>query len=146
MKKYIPFIILAAGAAVYFISKAGAAKKLRVYFKDVFFGKASGFRIPDIFARFRIVNPTNTDLTVDSIAGDIYFNKNLLASIQNLSKVTIPANSEIVYPIKIEASAFNIALTLYNFIKNKSKVNISFEGTVNSSGFVIPLKQLIIQG
>jgi hypothetical protein len=98
-----------------------------------------------MFARFRIVNPSNTPITVDSIAGDVYFNKSLLASIQNLTPVTIAARSEILFPIKIEASGFSILQTAYNWIKNKEKVNISFEGSVNSSGVVFPVKQTILQ-
>lgn len=146
MKKYLPIIFVAGAAALYFISKGSAAKKIRVYFNDLSLGKSSGFRLPDILARFRIVNPTNTPLTVDSIAGDIFLNKNLLASIQNLTPITIPANSEILYPIKINLSAFNIINTVYNLIKNKQKINVYFDGTVNSSGVAFPLKQLIVQG
>ena len=145
MKKYLPFLLFGGAIAVYFLSKANAAKKLSVYFKDLSFGKATGFRIPDLFARFRIVNPTNTPLTIDSIAGDIYFNKSLLASVQNLSKVVIPANSEIIYPIKIEASAFGIAQTVYNYIRNRDRITVSFDGNVNSTGIVMPLKQVIVQ-
>ncbi len=145
MKKYIPFIVIGAAGLLYFLSKGKAAQKLRVYFNDISFGKSSGFRIPPIFARFRIVNPTNTPLQVDSIAGDIYFNRSQLASIQNLVPVQIPANSEIMYPVKIEASAFSVAQTIYNFIRNKQKVNISFDGSVNASGVVIPVKQTILQ-
>lgn len=145
MKKYFPFIIVGGAVALYFMSKAGAAKKLRVYFKDVSFGKSKGIRIPEIFARFRLVNPTNTPMTVDSIAGDIYFNKSLLASIQNLNKITINPNSEILYPVKIETSAFSLIQTLYNYLQNREKITVSFEGTVNSSGVVIPVKQIVIQ-
>lgn len=145
MKKYIPFLVIGAAGLFYFLSKGKAAQKLRVYFNDVNFGKSSGFRIPPMFARFRIVNPTNTPLTVETIAGDIFFNKSLLASIQNLTPVTIPARSEILYPIKIETSGFSLLQTAYNFIKNKEKVNISFDGSVNSSGVVFPVKQTILQ-
>lgn len=145
MKKYLPFLIVGAAGLLYFISKGKAAQKLRVYFNDVSFGKASGLRIPPMFARFRIVNPTNTPVTVDTIAGDIFFNKSQLASIQNLTPVTIPARSEILYPIKIEASGFSLLQTAYNWIKNKEKVNISFDGSVNSSGVVFPVKQTILQ-
>jgi len=145
MKKYLPFIVIGAAGLFYFLSKGKAAQKLKVYLKDISFGKSSGFRIPPMFARFRIVNPTNTPLQVDNIVGDIYFNKSMLASIQNLQPVTIPANSEIIYPIKIEASGLSIIQTAYNFIKNKEKVNISFEGSVNASGVVFPVKQTILQ-
>ena len=145
MKKYFPFIVIGGAVALYFLSKAGAAKKIRVYFKDISLGKSKGLHLPDIFARFRIVNPTNTPLSVDSIAGDIYFNKNLLASVQNLSKFTIEPNSELIYPVKIETSAFSLLQTLYDYLRNKEKITISFDGTVNSSGVVIPVKQIVIQ-
>lgn len=145
MKKYFPFLIVGGAVALYFLSQSGAAGKLRVYFKSISFGKTKGFKLPEIFAIFRIVNPTNTPLTVDSLAGDIYFNKNLLASVQNLNKVTINANSELLYSVKIESSAFSLVQTLYDFIKNKQKITVSFEGTVNSSGIVLPIKQIVIQ-
>jgi len=145
MKKYFPFLIVGGAVALYFLSKSGAAGKLRVYFKSISFGKTKGFKLPEIFAVFRIVNPTNTPLTIDSLAGDIYFNKNLLASVQNLSKVTINANSELMYQVKIESSAFSLVQTLYDYIRNKQKITVSFEGTVNSSGIVLPIKQIVIQ-
>lgn len=145
MKKYFPFILVGGAVALYFLSKSGAASKLRVYFKSVSFGKTKGFKIPEIFAIFRLVNPTNTPLSVDSLAGDIYFNKNLLASVQNLNKVTINPNSELLYSVKIESSAFSLIQTLYDYIKNKQKITVSFEGTVNSSGITLPIKQIVIQ-
>ena len=145
MKRYFPVILLAGAAVLYFFSRGTAAKKIRVYFNDLSLGKTTGFKLPEIFARFRIVNPTNTPLSVDSIAGDIFVNKNLLASIQNLTPVSIPANSEILYPIKVNISAFNVINTVYQFIKNKQKINVYFDGTVNSSGVSFPLKQLIVQ-
>lgn len=145
MKKILPFLLIGGAAALFFLSKASAAKKIKVYFKDVIFGKVTGFRLPDIFARFRIVNPTNTALSITSLAGDIYFNKQVLASIQNLEKIEIPANSEIEYKIKIEGSPLQLATTLFNYLKSKQKITLSFEGSVNSSGFVIPLKQIVYQ-
>jgi len=145
MKKYFPFLIVGGAVALYFLSRSSAAGKLRVYFKDIRFGKTKGFKIPEIFANFRIVNPTNTPLSVDSLAGDIYFNKNLLASVQNLNKITINPNSEFIYSVKIESSAFSLVQTLYDYLRNKQKITVSFDGTVNTSGVVLPIKQIIIQ-
>jgi LEA14-like dessication related protein len=145
MKKYFPFLIAGGALALYFLSKSGAAGKLRVYFKSVSFGKTKGFKLPEVFAVFRLVNPTNTPLDINSLAGDIYFNKNLLASVQNLNKVTVNSNSELLYSVKIESSAFSLIQTLYDYIRNKQKITVSFDGTVNSSGIVIPVKQVLIQ-
>lgn len=145
MKKILPFLLIGGAAALYFMSKAGAAKKIKVYFKDVYFGKITGWRLPDIFARFRIVNPTNTALSITSLAGDLYFNKSQLASIQNLEKIDIPANSEIEYKIKIEGSPLQLATTLWSYFKSKQKITLSFDGSVNSGGIVIPIKQIVYQ-
>ena len=145
MKKLLPFILIGGAVVFYFLSRGGTAKRIRVYFKDLTFGKMSGL-IPEIFARFRIVNPTNTPVSVDSIAGDIYFNQQQLASVQNLSRINIPANSEIVYPIKIQVSAISVLTTIYRFIKNKERLKITFDGSINTTGIVIPIQQTIVQG
>ena len=144
MKKYLPFLVI-GGAAIglYFYSKVQAAKKIKVNFKDVFFGEIKGFRIPDIYARFTITNPTNTALSVTSIAGDIYMNNEILTSLQNLEKIDIPANSEIIYKIKITTAPLQLIQALYKYFKHKQKVTFAFKGTVNSSGFVIPLDQIV---
>ena len=144
-KKTLIIVGVLAAAGLYLLSRSAAAQKLKIYFKTLTVGKIKGFNIPEIFAQFSIVNPTNTTLTVDSIAGDIFVNKKLFTSFQNLNKVTIPANAEIIYPIKLQIQTLSAVLSIISLIKNKEKLNVYFDGTVNSSGFVIPIKDTIVQ-
>jgi LEA14-like dessication related protein len=134
--------IIAAVAAFYFF-RIKAAKKLQVYFKDITVGNITGLKIPDIFARFRIINPTDTALDVKSVAGSIYLNGKLLTSINNLQKQTIAPNSEDIYSLKIVTPPLNLVLAIVSLIRNKKTAEITFEGVVNTSGFAIPVKESV---
>jgi LEA14-like dessication related protein len=144
MKKYLPFIVIgAAGLALYFISKGSAAKKLIINFKDITVGKIEGVRIPDIFVRFRIVNPTSTPLTVKSIAGQIFLNGNLFTTVQNLELVNIPSNTETIYQVKVSPPGLTAFLSLYKLIKNKQNADIQFRGTINTTGVSLPINESV---
>lgn len=146
MKKYLPFVLIAGAVAYYYLSFGSAAKKLKVYFQSIKFGKSKGFSIPPIFAVFRVVNPSNTTLKVDSIAGDILINGSPLASIQNLQPFEIPARSEKFYDVKIDAPITNVLSTAYQLFTTKGKkYTISFDGTVNAAGAAIAVNQTVVQ-
>jgi len=146
MKKYLPFVLIAGAVAYYYLSFGTAAKKIKVYFQSIKFGKSRGLSIPPIFAVFRVVNPSNTTLTIDSIAGDILVNGTTLASIQNLEKFTIPARSEKFYDVKVEAPISNVLSTAYSlFTTRGKKYTISFDGTVNAAGAAIAINQTVVQ-
>jgi LEA14-like dessication related protein len=146
MKKYLPFVLVAAAVAYYYVSFGSAAKKLKFYFQSIKFGPSRGFSIPPIYAVFRIVNPSNTTISVDSIAGDITINGSALASIQNLEKFTVSARSERLFEIKIQAPITNVLSTAYQLFTTKGKkYSIAFDGTVNAAGAAIAINQTIVQ-
>lgn len=145
MKKALPFIL--TGAAVllfYFYSKGAAAKNLKVYFKDIYTKKIKGQLFPAIYARFTINNGANTPLTVNSIVGDITVNGNAFSSVSSFDKYTIAANSSSVLTLKIETPVTSVAQLVYNLLTRKEKINVRFEGTVNSTGVVMPISQSIV--
>ena len=95
MMKNKSFIYLGIGAVVlYLLSKKSAAKNLRIYFQTIGMKKPSGFNFPTITATFRIVNPTSSTLTIDSIAGDLMVNNKLLSTLSNTETFTVPEKSE----------------------------------------------------
>jgi LEA14-like dessication related protein len=151
MKKYSVVIgALVVGAFLYFRSKAKAGGNVKVYLNDLTLDQSKGFSIPNINARFKLVNPSSTSLTVDQISGEIYFNDYLVSNVQNLSTINIPANSEINYSIKIKTPAITLLMSIVNFFidrkKSKSKklkAKLTFKGTVSSMGITFPLEQTI---
>lgn len=144
MKKATWWIVGGAAAiGLYFLMRGKAAKRLQVYFKDIKIGEIKGVKIPDIFARFRVINPTSTPLSVDSIAGSIYLNGNLFTDVSNLQKQSIPGNSETIHSVKVSAPGLSAFLAIYNLIKKRQDAEIEFRGTVNTTGFAIPINESV---
>jgi len=149
MKKYGVVIgALVVGAFLYFRSKAKAGGNVKVYLDGLSLDKSKGLSIPNINANFKLVNPTSTPLSVNSITGEIYYNDNLISNVQNLSKIDIPARAEINYSIKVKTPVISLLSSIISFFVNKKKgvkAKITFKGNINSTGVLIPIEQTIYQ-
>jgi LEA14-like dessication related protein len=137
---YVSILPIAAGAAIlYFIGKAQTGKNLKIYLTGVKF--SGGGLIPNIFLNFRVLNVTSNSVSIDSLVGDVTINGKFFASVSNTERFTIPANSDTYYSVKLTPSALSAISIVYNLIKNKQRVNVEFNGTVNSTGALIPINQ-----
>lgn len=146
MKKTGLYISAIIGAvALYFFSKSQAVKSVKVYFDSLSIGKLKGFKIPDLIAKFRIVNPTNTPLSVRAIAGDIFVNGKQIASFNQVENLEIPANNEVIYSVDIKPDNLGVILSVISFLKKKQKIKIEYTGTVNSSGVTLPISDTVYQ-
>ena len=106
--------------------------------------KPSGFNLPTITATFRIVNPTSSTLTIDSIAGDLMVNNKLLSTLSNNESFTVPAKSESLYTVNIKTPLINAFVTVVQLLKSKTKnIKVDFVGTANSGGFLLPINETI---
>jgi len=144
MKKSIIYIGIGAAVLLYFLSKSSAAKNLKVYFQTLSLKKPKGLNFPTVQAVFRIINPTSSTLTIDSIAGDITVNNKFLSSLSQIDPISIPANSETLYTINIKTPIFNALTTIVSLFKSKSKsFKVEFNGTINSGGILLPIKETI---
>jgi hypothetical protein len=145
MKRNKIYIILgvAAAAALYFLSKGSAAKKLQVYFKDIQIGEIKGLKIPDIYARFSISNPSNNKLTIDGISGQIFLNGNLFTTVSNFEKMTILPNTNTFYTVKLVTPSISAFYAVYNLIKKKQSAEIEFKGSINTMGIVLPIDESV---
>jgi len=139
------FIYLGIGAVVlYLLSKTSAAKNLRIYFQTIGMKKASGLNFPTITATFRVVNPTSSTLTIDSLAGDLMVNNKLLSTLSNNESFTVPAKSESLYTVNIKTPIFNALTTVVQLLRAKTKnIKVDFVGTANSGGFLLPINETI---
>ena len=142
MKKYT-ILLIGAGAAIAFwlYRKKKAAENLQVFFKDLFIKKGRGTVVPDIFARFNIINGSSAALSVRSLTGEIFVNGISVSSVQQLERLTIPGNSVAVLTVKIVTPVLNLAQLAYNLATNKKQLKIKFEGNINSSGVLIPISE-----
>jgi len=145
MKKSFLYIGIGAAVLLYLLSKSSAAKNLRVYFQTLSLKKPKGLNFPTVQAVFRIVNPTSSTLTIDSIAGDITVNNKFLSSLSQIDPISIPANSETLYTINIKTPILNALQTIVSLFKSKSKsFKVDFVGTVNSGGILLPINETVM--
>ena len=142
MKKNALYIIGGIAAiGLFFYIKSKAAGKLQITFKDIKLGAIKGLKIPDIFVRFNVINPTNTTLSISAIAGQIFLNQKLFTTVSNLDKVEFLPKTETIYQVKVLPPGLNAFLAIYNLIKKKQDAEIEFRGTINTSGITLPINE-----
>ena len=142
-KATILYLGAAAAILLYLLSKKSAATNLKVYFQSISVKKAKGLVLPTILATFRVINPTSSPLTITSIAGDIFLNDNFFSSLSQTQSMTVPGQSESLYTVNIKTPALNALYSIVKLFTKKLKMKVSFEGTVNSDGLLLPLSQSV---
>jgi LEA14-like dessication related protein len=143
-KTTLLYIGIGAAILLYLLSKKTAAKNLKVYFQSIALKKATGLVFPTVQAVFRVVNPTSSPLTITSIAGDLLLNDKFFSSLSQTETVIIAPNSETLYTINIKTPVFSAIQTIIALFRDKKKVKVVFDGTVNSDGLLLPIKQEIL--
>lgn len=143
-KATLLYVGAAAAILLYLLSKKSAASNLKVYFQSVALKKAPGLVLPTVQATFRLVNPTSSPLTITSIAGDLLINNNFFSSLSQTQSMIVPAQSESLYTINVKTPVLQALSTIVQLFKKKQKITVSFEGTVNSDGLLLPIKETIM--
>lgn len=142
--KTLIFLGLGAGLIFYFLSKGQAGKNLKISFQNLKFGKFTGMSLP-ITANFSIINPTNTPLKIDNITGDIFVNGKLISTVSQLTPFNIGANSQISYPINVQTGLFDVINVVRQLIRERKKFTVTFKGSANSTGILLPIENTIVQ-
>lgn len=102
---------------------------------------------------FKALNPTNGQLVIDSIAGDILANDNSIATFSKFDKITIQPNSESRFSLSFKVSAVNFLPIIKDIINLGSdrkkvmeyikKIRLTAKGSANIDGIIIPIEQKI---
>lgn len=143
-----PIVLLtAAGILLWYYSRGMAAKKLNVNFQNIKFEKPRGIAFPELLVNFKIENPTNTPLQIDSLVGDIFVNDKLLSSINQNNPVTILNTRTTVYTVRatLKKGIVDAVYSILQLITQKKPINVRFKGWVKSSGLNIPIDTTVIQ-
>jgi len=142
--KTLIFLGIGAGIIFYFLSKGQAGKNLKLSFLNIKFGKFTGLSLP-IIANFRIINPTNTPLKIENITGDIFINGKLISTVSQLTPFNIQGNSEVIYPVNVQTGLMDAINVVRQLIRDRKKFTVTFKGSANSTGILIPIENTIVQ-
>jgi hypothetical protein len=70
-------------------------------------------------------------------------NDNFFSSLSQTQSITVPGQSELLYTVNIKTPALNALYSIVKLFTQKLKMKVSFEGTVNSDGLLLPLSQSV---
>jgi len=139
MKSGTALLIIAGGIATWFYLRVKAAGRL------LFFpGGVQGFEFdgvtPVAYLDFVVQNTSNADLTLNSVAGNVYANGYLVGNISQFNQQNIPGNSEIRFPVQVRFQLIGIVNDIIRaFQQGSFHQDLSIEGTANAQGVPIRL-------
>ena len=136
MKKFLP-LLLTAGIGYFaykYISKGFAAKKLNIKLRSIRLNPISKASLT-----LDIINPTNTNININSIVGDVIVNGYSISTINYQNAVSIPANGSIFIELMIKVNPLDAGGFILDLIQKKGKLGkIKVLGSVSGEGIVAP--------
>jgi LEA14-like dessication related protein len=136
MKKVLPLILLAAAYFAFKFTRKGiAAKNLNVKIRNL---KLSP--IDQAAVILEIINPTNFDISFNSIVTDLSLNGSAVSTLSLQRNTTIAGNKSVEIALPIKLNGFEILMFIKDFIAAKGKIKkVSLTGNINGEGFIIPI-------
>ena len=126
------------------IKAASTGGRLNVNLSGVSFKKPFG-------VKFRVVNPTDGELAIKSIAGDVMANNSSIATFSKTDPVNITPNSEQTIVVKLDINIVQFGLMIADLaalkgnkkeMKNYFKsIKLKITGTVNAAGIPVTIDQ-----
>jgi len=103
--------------------------------------------------QFRVVNPTDGELSVKAIAGDILANGNSIATFVNTDEIKITPNSQQIVNVALKINALSFLPIITSILALKGdktaimqyvkSISLKIEGTVNAAGIPITINQKV---
>lgn len=114
----------------------------------------SGLQFKKPFSiQFRVVNPTDGELSVKAIAGDILANGNSIATFVNTDEIKITPNSQQIVNVALKINALSFLPIITSILALKGdktaimqyvkSISLKIEGTVNAAGIPITINQRV---
>jgi LEA14-like dessication related protein len=119
--KLILGLLAGAGAFYYFIKgKKGAIEDLEIKPIDIAINKESNFKKLIFDLKFKIKNPSKFAVKIKNIDLDLKVNNKTISNFNSASILTLPANSDKIYTIKISVQNLTVVLTIIEILADKN--------------------------
>jgi LEA14-like dessication related protein len=128
-----------AVAAYYAFVTRKAIGMLNYYIKGV--GLTFDGYSPLLLLNIEIQNPSNSQFVINDFLGSLSVNGTNVGSAESFVKTTIPAASQVTYPIIIRLNLIGVVSDLISLLQKQSglSMDVEFKGYVNASGIVAPV-------
>lgn len=136
------FMIAAGAVALYFLLRGvNFINNIDFVFKKIRLG--GSFFLPEAYATFTIINPTDVSVTVDNVTGNIMFKNQMVASVSTDTAVQVMGKQKVDMEVKLIAKITDLITVLSSILKGNLQNNILFSGQVIANGIPIPVKTTI---
>jgi LEA14-like dessication related protein len=137
--KLILGLLAGAGAFYYFIQgKKGALENLIVKPTDIAISKESNILKLIFNLKLKISNPSKYAVKIKNIDLDLQVNGKTISDFNSSSILTLPANTEKMYTIKIAVNNGTIIQTILEVLLDKN-INVAVNGSVTTDLGVIDI-------
>jgi LEA14-like dessication related protein len=121
--KLILGLLAGAGAFYYFLQgKKGAIEDLQIEPVDIAIDKESNFRKLVFNLKLQIKNPSKFIVKVKNIDLDLKVNNKTISNFNNNTVLSLPANSNKIYNIKISVNNLTVITTILEVLADKNIV------------------------
>ena len=119
--KLILGLLAGAGAFYYFLQgKKGAIEDLEIKPIDIAINKESNFKKLIFDLKLKIKNPSKFAVKIKNIDLDLKVNNKTISNFNSASILTLPANSDKIYTIKISVQNLTVVLTIIEILADKN--------------------------
>jgi LEA14-like dessication related protein len=131
--------LVAAGVGYMALQALNFVKGLKIEFSKISFG--GSLLAPEIYADFKIVNPTNFSVTVNSLDGGVYYNDKLIASVNSIREFQVSANTFVISNIKIIPTIAGAMELIKQFLSKSITNDFRFIGHVYAGHIPFSINQ-----
>jgi|688.fasta_scaffold242401_2 LEA14-like dessication related protein len=137
--KLILGLLAGAGAFYYFLQgKKGAIEDLQIEPVDIAIDKESNFRKLVFNLKLQIKNPSKFIVKVKNIDLDLKVNNKTISNFNSNTVLSLPANSNKIYNIKISVNNLTVVLTILDLLDKKNIV-AAIEGDITTDLGVVDI-------
>jgi LEA14-like dessication related protein len=137
--KLILGLLAGAGAFYYFLQgKKGAIENLEIEPVDIAIDKASNFRKLVFNLKLQIKNPSKFVVKIKNIDLALKVNNKTISNFNSSSVLSLAANSNKIYTIKISVQNLTVVLTILDLLDKKNIV-AAIEGDITTDLGVVDI-------
>lgn len=133
--------LLLVGGAIFLITALKASQfinNIRVTFSNLSFG--GSITNPKVLATLKIYNPTNVNVSVSDIKGQLMYKNQFVANVQMYETVNIKPFENVFFDLELMSTLPDMLSIVNQFITGKVSNDFSFDGIMKVNGVQFPYK------
>lgn len=135
-------LIAASAVAIYFLLRGvGFINSVEIKLKKIRF--AGSFLMPEMFATFTIINPTDVTVNIDTVEGNLLYKQLQIASVSSNTSIQISSKQGVDIELKLLSKITDLITVISSALKGDINNNILFKGYIVSNGIPIPVNTIL---